>query len=240
MTTPWTIEILVRRLSDQRVVPVLRSASPVALQDDVCRLVEGGFTTIEITTSTPGWPAALEAMRMDRSLGHVAFGVGTVTSPADAERAIGAGARFLVSPYPAPAVRAVAGATPFIEGGFTPGEIAAAAGRGIAKLFPAHTAGKGHLRSILDVLPEALIVPTGGLRLDDVEDWLAAGALAVGLGSDLTSKPVQQLRTALHRWHQIPARAIRASTTSLQSPQTSVGTSGTEGQPITSQAKETQ
>lgn len=240
MTAAWTIDVLTGRISEQRVVPVLRSASPAALQDDVSRLAAAGFTTIEITTSTPGWPAALEAMRSDRALAHLAFGVGTVTSSTDAERAIEAGAHFLVSPYPAPAVRAVAGATPFIEGGFTPGELAAAAGHGIAKLFPARTAGTGHLRSILDVLPWARIVPTGGLGVDDVEEWLAAGALAVGLGAGLTSKPVEQLRAALDRWQQIPVRPVRTATTTQQFPQPSVNTSDAGGQPNTSPAKEKQ
>jgi 2-dehydro-3-deoxyphosphogluconate aldolase/(4S)-4-hydroxy-2-oxoglutarate aldolase len=54
-------------------------------------------------------------------------------------------------------------------------------------------------------------VPTGGLALDDVEDWLAAGALAVGLGGGLTSKPGEVLRAALDRWRQIPARTSRTS-----------------------------
>lgn len=206
MTAVWTLGILAARISEQRVVPVLRSASPAALQDDVSRLAAAGFTTIEITTSTPGWPAALEAMRTDPSLAQVAFGVGTVTSSTNAERAIEAGAHFLVSPYAAPAVRAVAGATPFIEGGLTPADIAAAAGHGIAKLFPARTVGPGHLRSILDVLPGARVIPTGGLGVDDVEEWLAAGALAVGLGGGLTSKPVEELQAAYERWQQIPAR----------------------------------
>lgn len=209
MTAVWALDALAGRISEQRVVPVLRSVSPAALQDDVLRLATAGFTTVEITTSTPGWPAALQAMRTDPSLAHLTFGVGTVTSATDAGRAMEAGADFLVSPYAAPAVRTAAGATPFIEGGFTPADIAAAAIHGIAKLFPARTAGPGHLRSILDVLPGARIIPTGGLGIDDVEEWLTAGALAVGLGGGLTSKPVEQLRAALDRWKQIPARPAR-------------------------------
>ena len=64
-------------------------------------------------------------------------------------------ADFLVSPYPAEAVRAYAAetSTVFLEGGFTPGEIAEASARGIAKLFPAHVGGPAYLRSVLAVLP---------------------------------------------------------------------------------------
>jgi 2-dehydro-3-deoxyphosphogluconate aldolase/(4S)-4-hydroxy-2-oxoglutarate aldolase len=210
-TDGMSVDALTARFAEQRVIPVLRSASAAALHDDVSRLVSAGFTSIEITTSTPDWPTALNALRADPVLSHATFGVGTVTSSEDAERAVRGGADFLVSPYPAPAVRAVADGIPFIEGGFTPGEVAAAAGHGIAKLFPARTAGPGYLRSILDVLPGARVVPTGGLALDDVEDGLAAGALAVGLGGGLTSKPVEVLRAALDRWRQIPARPSQSS-----------------------------
>ena len=72
---------------------------------------------------------------------------------------------------------------PFIEGGFTPAEVAAAAGRGIAKLFPAHVGGPAYLRSLLAVMPGAKIMPTGGIPLAHVQSWLDAGALAVGIGS---------------------------------------------------------
>lgn len=106
------------------------------------------------------------------------LGVGTVVTADDARAAADAGADFLVSPWPAPAVRQVA-TVPFLEGGFTPAEVAAASAHGVAKLFPAHLGGIAYLRSLLAVLPEARIMPTGGIKLDQVRDWLAAGAFAV-------------------------------------------------------------
>jgi DNA-directed RNA polymerase specialized sigma24 family protein len=71
--------------------------------------------------------------------------------------------------------------------GFTPAEIAEAAARGLAKLFPASIGGPSYVRSLLTVLPEARIVPTGGIRLADVSAYLDAGAFAVGVGSELTA-----------------------------------------------------
>jgi 2-dehydro-3-deoxyphosphogluconate aldolase/(4S)-4-hydroxy-2-oxoglutarate aldolase len=74
---------------------------------------------------------------------------------------------------------------PFVEGGLTPTEVLEAASRGAAKLFPAHVGGVRYLTSLLAVAPGAQIMPTGGIPLDEVHDWLAAGALAVGVGNDL-------------------------------------------------------
>ena len=118
-------------------------------------------------------------------------GAGTLRTRADAERAIGGGAAFLVSPCPAPPVREVADAAgvPLLEGGLTPGEVLAASDRGIAKLFPAHVGGIGLLGSILALSPGARIVPTGGIALADVPAWLRAGAYAVGIGSELRPDP---------------------------------------------------
>jgi 2-dehydro-3-deoxyphosphogluconate aldolase/(4S)-4-hydroxy-2-oxoglutarate aldolase len=119
----------------------------------------------------------------------VGIGVGTVTSAEQARQAIAAGADFCVSPQLAPAARAVleAAEVPFVEGGLTPTEVLGAASRGIAKLFPAHVGGVQYLASLLAVAPGARIMPTGGVALSDVPEWLAAGAIAVGVGSDLSA-----------------------------------------------------
>jgi 2-dehydro-3-deoxyphosphogluconate aldolase/(4S)-4-hydroxy-2-oxoglutarate aldolase len=113
-------------------------------------------------------------------------GIGTVLDEAAALRAIDAGADFVVSPCPVPTVRgALEGQIPLIEGGLTVGEILAAAQHGVAKLFPAHVGGVTYLRSLLAIAPNSRIVPTGGIPLADVSQWLAAGATAVGVGRDL-------------------------------------------------------
>jgi 2-dehydro-3-deoxyphosphogluconate aldolase/(4S)-4-hydroxy-2-oxoglutarate aldolase len=83
---------------------------------------------------------------------------------------------------------AVDGTVPVIEGGWTPGEIGAAAETGVAKLFPAHVGGPAYLRTLLAVLPGAVVIPTGGIGLDDVHDWLDAGAAAVGVGTALVER----------------------------------------------------
>ena len=172
-----------------RVVPVVRRPSAAEATRMCEQLLELGSPVIELTATTPDWPSVLARLR-EVSPG-ITLGVGTVSTPETARRAVGEGAAFLVSPYPAAGVRAVAEerGVPFIEGGFTPGELAAATAVGVAKLFPASTAGTRHLKAVLDVLPGARIIPTGGIALDQVGDWLAAGAYAVGVGTDLATRP---------------------------------------------------
>ncbi|MBV9448143.1 MAG: bifunctional 4-hydroxy-2-oxoglutarate aldolase/2-dehydro-3-deoxy-phosphogluconate aldolase [Streptosporangiaceae bacterium] len=187
-----------------RVIPVIRRPDPdsaieachavlalgeAAARETGAELVAGWPEIIELTATTPDWPRVLASVRA--AVPHVVTGLGTVTDGETAALAIDTGASFLVSPYPAAEVRSVADAAgvPFIEGGFTPGEIAASARHGVAKLFPAASAGPGYLRSVLDVIPGARVIPTGGIGLDRVGDWLAAGAYAVGAGGGLVSRP---------------------------------------------------
>ncbi|MEN3282907.1 MAG: 2-dehydro-3-deoxyphosphogluconate aldolase / (4S)-4-hydroxy-2-oxoglutarate aldolase [Solirubrobacteraceae bacterium] len=167
------------------IVPVVREDGADEALSVADWLIEQGLEVIELTASTPGWERAVAA------LDGVVVGAGTLRTREDAERAVAAGAQFLVTPCPAPDVRTVAEAAgvPLLEGGLTPGEVLAATDRGIAKLFPAHVGGTELLRSILALSPGARIVPTGGVRLVDVPAWLDAGAYAVGIGSELRPDP---------------------------------------------------
>jgi 2-dehydro-3-deoxyphosphogluconate aldolase / (4S)-4-hydroxy-2-oxoglutarate aldolase len=180
-----TTEALLSALAAQRVLPVLRTASADEAVDAALTCVDAGLAVVELTATTPGWPDALSQVR-DRRPGCT-VGLGTVSDAATARTAVQVGTAFLVSPWPAPDVRGVAEAAgvPFVEGTFSPGEVAASAARGAVKIFPAHAVGPDYLRSLRQVLPEAVLVPTGGITLDEVPDWLAAGALAAGVGSDL-------------------------------------------------------
>jgi 2-dehydro-3-deoxyphosphogluconate aldolase/(4S)-4-hydroxy-2-oxoglutarate aldolase len=172
------------RVAAARMIPVLRtgSAQEAVRSTGIC--FDAGLTMVELTATTPDWPAALRQARADHP-GRL-IGLGTVLRAEQAVQALETGADFIVSPCPAPEVREVlADRLPFMEGGLTVGEVLAAASRGIAKLFPAHVGGLTYLRSLLAVAPEARVVPTGGIALADVPAWLAAGALAVGVGRDL-------------------------------------------------------
>lgn len=193
---------LYARLRDNQVLPVLRADDCRAAVDDAHRIVASGLDVIELTTTIPGWEGAVAALRAHHP--DVCIGVGTVCDAELARRAVDAGAHFCVSPGQSPTARTVLEEVgmAFVEGGMTPTEVLSSARHGIAKLFPAHVGGPTYLRSLLAVAPDARIVPTGGIDLAEVRSWLAAGAVAVGVGSKLASTP--DLRADLLRLRESP------------------------------------
>ncbi|HEV3380329.1 MAG TPA: bifunctional 4-hydroxy-2-oxoglutarate aldolase/2-dehydro-3-deoxy-phosphogluconate aldolase [Trebonia sp.] len=182
-------EAFAAAVAAQRLVPVLRLPDAATAVARTQSLLRAGCRVVELTTSVPDWPRALADCReLAASAGAgTLIGMGTVTTAAQAVTAISAGAQFLVSPFPAPEVRPVAdrAGVVLVEGGFTPAEIADAASRGPAKVFPAHVGGPAFIRSLRAVLPGAQLIPTGGIAVGQAGDYLDAGALAVGVGSGL-------------------------------------------------------
>jgi 2-dehydro-3-deoxyphosphogluconate aldolase / (4S)-4-hydroxy-2-oxoglutarate aldolase len=153
-------------------------------------LAEAWLGVLEVTLDHPGALDALGA-RAEALGDEVVVGAGTVRDPALAQQVAAAGGRFCVSPELDVAVveaTLAAGLEP-LPGTLTPTEIAGAlrAGARMVKLFPAGALGPGYLRALLGPFGDLAVVPTGGIRHDEVAPWLEAGAAAVGLGSDLVS-----------------------------------------------------
>jgi 2-dehydro-3-deoxyphosphogluconate aldolase/(4S)-4-hydroxy-2-oxoglutarate aldolase len=167
------------------IVAILRAktADSFAAVADV--LVEAGVTALEVTLTSQGAIDALAGLRRQLPA-TVAVGAGTVLTADEAKASIDAGAEFLVSPV-LDAGLVAASSVPFYPGTFTPTEIYGAmrAGAPVVKLFPAGNLGPGYLKDVRGPLPGARIMPTGGIKIEDVADWLTAGAVAVGLGSPL-------------------------------------------------------
>ncbi len=178
------------RLIAQRVVPVLRLVSAEKTERAVQCLLSAGFSTVEITLTVPG---ALELIERIARRAELLVGAGTVRDLDAARRCLDAGARFLVSPCVVPGMAAAAHAAgcAALAGGFTPGEILAAHrdGADIVKVFPASTGGPAHVRAIHSVFPDIALCPTGGVTLQNFEDYLAAGAALVGVGNDILDQP---------------------------------------------------
>jgi 2-dehydro-3-deoxyphosphogluconate aldolase/(4S)-4-hydroxy-2-oxoglutarate aldolase len=162
------------------------SAEAVAAVADA--LLSGGVRAFELTLNDPETDAlrAIEAAaRTGASLG-LEVGAGTVLSIEAAGRAIDAGATFLVMPHldEALVTWAAARGIPAFPGCATPTEILAAwrAGASAVKLFPASSAGPGFVREMRGPFPDIPLVPTGGVTLETAPAFIAAGAVAVGIG----------------------------------------------------------
>lgn len=171
-------------------------------------LARGGIELLEITIDTPG---ALDAVERAVRQGHI-VGVGTIVSAAQVTDAAAAGAHFVVSPGLSVEVITRArelGLEP-IPGVFTATEIlaASAAGAQVMKLFPASPGGPTYLRALRGPFPSAALVPTGGVRIDEIRAYLDAGAAVVALGGELVGRSAPRTDSELD-W--IAEQAARAS-----------------------------
>jgi 2-dehydro-3-deoxyphosphogluconate aldolase/(4S)-4-hydroxy-2-oxoglutarate aldolase len=177
-------------LKNARVLAVLRAPSAESALRTADALVEGGITGLEVTYSTPD--ATRVIRELDQKYGdRIYLGAGTVTTAQQAADAADAGARFLVSPGTRPDLTAAMKATGrlVLTGALTPSEIMAAVeyGADVVKIFPASLGGPAYLRALRGPFPDVPLMPTGGVSPENLGDWFAAGALAVGAGSDLVS-----------------------------------------------------
>jgi 2-dehydro-3-deoxyphosphogluconate aldolase/(4S)-4-hydroxy-2-oxoglutarate aldolase len=180
-----------QRVLDRGLVAIIRASSSEQLVSVARALYEGGVDVIEVTFTTPGAAEVISAVK--KELGkHVLLGAGTVLDSETARIAILAGAEFLVSPTVnldviKLALRYDKGIMP---GAYTPTEVLTAweAGADIVKLFPADIGGPAYLKAIKGPLPQIRIMPTGGVNLQTLKDFVKAGACAVGLGSQLVEK----------------------------------------------------
>lgn len=184
MTTPDLPEAL----RQDRIVAVLRASHVERAPEIVARLVESGIRSIELTLTIEN---ALELIDVCAAVAGAVIGVGTVLTREQAEAAVDAGARFLVTPAVRPEVLAVARerAMPTIAGAFTPTEVAAAidAGATAVKLFPAELGGPKHLLALSSVYRTTQFIPSGGVSAETASAWLDAGAVAVSTGSSVAS-----------------------------------------------------
>ncbi len=170
------------------LVPVLRAESidqALALAEAIAA---GGVTVLEITMTVPG---AMQVMRkLAETRPDILIGAGTVLDPETARMCILEGAQFVVSP--ALNVKTVEMCHRYsvavLPGALTPTEIVTAwqAGADVVKVFPANSmGGVSYLKSIKAPLPQVELIPTGGVSFANAEDFLKAGAFALGVGADL-------------------------------------------------------
>lgn len=178
--------ILPEVILEERVIPVARGLNGSSAPMLVEALQAGGVNSIEITVESPGGLEAIAAVAAT----SVAIGAGTVSSIMQATEAIAAGAHFLVTPHLDADLLAWAeeSGVSLIPGAMTPTEIFTAWRHRppAVKVFPAHVGGPAYLKSLLGPYPDLKLVPTGGVTDENIGRFIAAGAVAVGVGGWLT------------------------------------------------------
>ena len=171
------------------MVAILRSATAEHYEAIAEVLVTSGVRVLEITLTAADALPAIARLAAGYADTDVVIGAGTVLSTDQAEACLEAGAAFLVSPAMTPDVLATAriAGVPAYPGALTPTEILTAhlSGASAVKLFPASAVTPRYLADVRAPLSGIAIMPTGGIGIDDIPAWMAAGAAAVGLGSPL-------------------------------------------------------
>jgi 2-dehydro-3-deoxyphosphogluconate aldolase/(4S)-4-hydroxy-2-oxoglutarate aldolase len=178
---------LVDALRTHKVLGIVRGSSGNAAEAAALALLDCGIGLIEVSLTTP------DALRVIARLAAAApagclVGAGTVVTDAEAEAVADAGAAFVVSPGITAGIRrAVALGLPVAPGVLTPTEVYEALdlGASAVKLFPASVGGPAYLTALRQPMPDVAFVPVGGVGLDEARAYLAAGAVAVGVGSPL-------------------------------------------------------
>lgn len=175
-------------ITSQRIIPVARGLSAATASEMITALAEAGYLVLEITVEQPGGYDAIDIA----SRSSLVVGAGTITSVGAAEMALDSGAEFLVSPhFDATLVDwALRRDVALIAGGMTPTEVwtAWSAGCPAVKVFPASAGGPELVRSLLGPFPDVSLIPTGGVTVENVRQFLDAGAIAVGVGGWLTAQ----------------------------------------------------
>jgi 2-dehydro-3-deoxyphosphogluconate aldolase/(4S)-4-hydroxy-2-oxoglutarate aldolase len=180
-----------QRVLDRRIVAIIRAPTGEQLVDVAKAIYKGGIDIIEVTFTVPG---AVDILRqVNDELGDsILLGAGSVLDTETARAAMLAGAKFIVSPVVQPDVIRMCnryGAV-CMPGAFTPTEVITAweAGADVVKVFPANVGGPSYLQALHGPLPQVKLMPTGGVDLSTLADFMNAGACAVGLGSSLVEK----------------------------------------------------
>lgn len=180
------------KILEEGVVPVIRVSSAQEAWDVSKAIKEGGVSVLEVTMTVPG---AMDVIKeVSQKFGkEVLLGAGTVLDPETARAALINGAQFLVSPSLNLEVIKVSNrySAVVIPGALTPTEILTAweAGADLVKVFPiAQVGGPAYIKALQGPLPHILLVPTGGVNLQNAGEFIKAGAAAIAVGGELVDK----------------------------------------------------
>jgi len=182
-------------LTDPGIIAIVRAQKAAQVAPLFEALLAGGVKAIEITMTTPNALAAIREA-CDKIGERALIGVGTVLDADTCRAAMAAGAEFVVTPICRTELVAIAHASgrPIMLGAYTPTEaqLAHEAGADFIKIFPADSLGPGYIKALRAPLLHLRIVPTGGVDVQNVAEFLKAGCAALGVGSALVSAKILQ------------------------------------------------
>jgi 2-dehydro-3-deoxyphosphogluconate aldolase/(4S)-4-hydroxy-2-oxoglutarate aldolase len=180
---------LIDRIVECGLVAVVRTDAPATAAKIADACIEGGVVALEITFTVPGAAAVIEELSKRFSHGEILLGAGTVLDPETARVAILSGEQYIISPSLNADTARICNRyqVPYMPGVATPGEVVQAmeCGCDIIKVFPGESLGPTFVKAVKAPLPQAQLMPTGGVSVNNVAEWIKAGAVAVGVGGHL-------------------------------------------------------
>lgn len=179
-----------QKIHDTGVVAVVRADNEEQAQKIATACMEGGINAIEVTFTVPGADRVIASLKKFAE-DELILGAGTVLDSETARIAILAGAQYIVSPCFDLETAKLCNRyqIPYMPGCMTISEIVQAmeAGADVIKVFPGNAFGPDIIKAIKGPIPQATLMPTGGVSLDNVDQWIKNGCVAVGVGGDLTA-----------------------------------------------------
>ena len=181
----------IKRITETGFVAVIRADSPEIAVKIAQACVEGGVKALEITFTVPKAEFAISKLSDMYKGTDILIGAGTVLDDETAALAIDCGAQFIVSPYLSIDVANLClnQNVPYMPGAMTLTEVVKCmdAGAKIVKIFPGELFGPQVIKAFRGPMPGLKLMPTGGVSLENIQDWIKAGVAAVGVGGNLTA-----------------------------------------------------
>lgn len=187
---------VLNKLEEVGVIAVVRAKSAKEAKKIALACMDGGLNSIEIAFTVPGAHKVIEVLSEEFGE-QLLVGAGTVLDSETARIALLAGAKYIVSPSFDQETAKLCNRyqVPYMAGCMTITEMVRAmeAGTDVIKVFPGNVFGPSFISAIKGPLPQAILMPTGGVSLDNVEEWINNGCMAVGVGGSLTKGTKEEI-----------------------------------------------
>jgi len=184
------------------IIGIMRNIPVDSISEVASVFADEGLTNLEITLNSNNAIELITKLSA-RFKGHINVGAGTVCSSLELDLALSAGAAFIVTPIVNEEIiqKCVLKGIPVFPGAYTPTEIyrANSLGASMVKVFPASTLGPKYIKELLGPFPHFKLLPTGGISLENMGDFMKAGAKGVGIGSHLFPREIIQQQ----RWEDL-------------------------------------